>query len=218
MSPDEAERRVERTGIVPVVTLPDPDHAVPLCRALLRGGVDVVEITFRVRGAAEAISTIRDAVPEMLVGAGTLTTPEQVGAAARAGAHFGVAPGLNSRVVGAALEANLAFWPGVCTPSEVEAALALGAQVLKFFPAEAAGGVDMVRVLLAPYRHLGVRFVPTGGIDAEGARAYWATQGVVAVGGSWLTPVQDIAEERWADIAALARAAVESCGRAREQG
>lgn len=215
MSPADAQERVSRTGVVPVVTLPDPAQAVPLCRALLDGGLDVVEITFRAQGAGEAIRSIRAALPDMVVGAGTVTAPQQVTEALAAGAQFAVAPGFNPRVVRAAADAGLPFWPGVCTPTDVEAALDLGAQMLKFFPAGPSGGAGMVRALLAPYRHLGVRFVPTGGIDAASAPDYWALDGVAAVGGTWLTPPEAIADGAWTRITALVREAVDACASAR---
>jgi 2-dehydro-3-deoxyphosphogluconate aldolase/(4S)-4-hydroxy-2-oxoglutarate aldolase len=206
--PIEAEHRVRAAGLLPVVALPRAEIAVPLGKALLRGGLDVIEITFRTGEAAAAIADLRDRLPEMLVGAGTVTSPEQAIAAAEAGALFGVAPGLNAGVVSAAADRSLPFWPGVATPTEIEAAVQAGCRFLKFFPAEAMGGVGTVRALLGPFRHLGVEFVPTGGIDADSARRYWAVPEVAAVGGSWITPATLLEEEAWDRIEALTRDAL----------
>jgi 2-dehydro-3-deoxyphosphogluconate aldolase/(4S)-4-hydroxy-2-oxoglutarate aldolase len=204
----EAEQRVRNAGLVPVVALPTPTIAVPLAEALLRGGLDLIEITFRTAGASKAINDIRKQLPEMLVGAGTITAPEQALAATDAGAQFGVAPGFNRFVVAAADEAGLAFWPGVTTPSEVETALAAGHRLLKYFPAEAMGGIATIKALLGPYRHLGVEFIPTGGINVELARSYWRVAGVAAIGGSWIAPKQLLVDKAWDQIEQLTRSAV----------
>jgi 2-dehydro-3-deoxyphosphogluconate aldolase/(4S)-4-hydroxy-2-oxoglutarate aldolase len=208
VSPANAEQRVRNAGLVPVVALPTPTIAVPLAEALLRGGLDLIEITFRTEGAAQAISDIRDQLPEMLVGAGTITVPEQALAAAEAGAQFGVAPGLNPSVVATADEAGLPFWPGVATPSEIETALSAGHRLLKYFPAEAMGGAATIKALLGPYRHLGVEFIPTGGINAELAPSYWRVAGIAAIGGSWIAPKQLLISEAWDQIEQLTRTAV----------
>jgi len=190
------------------VALPTPTIAVPLAEALLRGGLDLIEITFRTAGAAQAISDIRDQLPEMLAGAGTITSPEQALAASDAGAQFGVAPGLNRSVVAAADDAGLPFWPGVTTPSEIETALAAGHRLLKYFPAEAMGGIGTIKALLGPYRHLGVEFIPTGGINAELAPSYWRVLGIAAIGGSWIAPHQLLVDAAWEKIEQLTRTAV----------
>ncbi|HUH08164.1 MAG TPA: bifunctional 4-hydroxy-2-oxoglutarate aldolase/2-dehydro-3-deoxy-phosphogluconate aldolase [Egibacteraceae bacterium] len=208
MSPADAEARVHAVGLVPVIALPSPDAAVPLCQALVKGGIDVVEITFRTGGAAEAMAALREELPEVLVGAGTVTSVEQLDAAVGAGAAFAVAPGLNPEVVERADEVGLAFWPGVCTPTDIEAALRLGHRFLKFFPAGPMGGAGMLKALLAPYAHLGVRFIPTGGIDAGSAATYWTIEGVAAIGGSWVAPADLIREQGWEQITQLASDAV----------
>jgi 2-dehydro-3-deoxyphosphogluconate aldolase/(4S)-4-hydroxy-2-oxoglutarate aldolase len=208
VSHDEVEQRVRRAGLVPVVALPAPSLAVPLARALLRGGLDVIEITFRTAGAAAAIGDIRRDLPEMLVGAGTITAPEQATAAAAAGAQFGVAPGFNGSVLATAREAGLPFWPGVATPTDIETALTAGCRLLKYFPAEAMGGATTIKALLGPYRHLGVEFIPTGGINADRAPSYWRVPGIAAIGGSWIAPKQLLVDEAWVEIEELTRVAV----------
>ncbi len=208
MSLAKVEERIRRAGLVPVIALPTPTIAVPLAEALLRGGLDVIEITFRTAGAAQAIDDIRNEVPEMLVGAGTITATDQVLAATDAGAQFAVAPGFNGSVVATADEAGLPFWPGVTTPSEVETALAAGHQLLKYFPAEAMGGTATIKALLGPYRHLGVEFIPTGGINAALAPSYWRVAGIAAIGGSWIAPKPLLVDEAWDEIEQLTRTAV----------
>lgn len=208
MSSDDALERVRAAGVVPVVTLASTEHAIPLCRALLEGGLPVVEITFRAAAAEEAIYKISDRLPEMCVGAGTLTDIEQAARAHAAGARFAVAPGFNPRVAEAARSVGLAFWPGVCTPSEIEQALRFELRTLKFFPAEALGGAATVKAMLAPYLHLGVETIPTGGIDEETAPSYWSLAGVAAVGGSWIAPSKLIESGDWSAITERAREAV----------
>ncbi len=194
--------------IVPVVVLDKAEWAVPLAEALLKAGLDVMEITFRTAAAEAAIRAIVGRFPKMCVGAGTLLTTEQVQRAAGAGARFGVAPGLNPKTVQAAAQAGLPMVPGVMTPTELEAAMDLGCRTLKFFPAEAAGGVKMLKALVGPYGHTGVKFVPTGGIDLKNMRDYLAIPAVAAIGGSWMVEKKLIAEARWAEIETLTRDAL----------
>lgn len=191
---------LEQARVIPVIVLENPEHGVPLAQAFLGAGLHVMEITFRAKGAARAIRAIRTECPEMMVGAGTLISTDQVKAAFEAGASFGVAPGCRPPVVETAMSCNLSFAPGIMTPTDVELALGLGCRVLKFFPAESAGGLSHLKSLSAPYRHLELRYIPTGGIDAEKARAYLALPDVPAVGGSWLAPPEWIRGERWAEI------------------
>lgn len=186
--------------VIPVIVLENPEQGVPLAEAFLKAGLRVMEITFRVKGAERAIREISAALPEMLVGAGTLISADQVKAAREAGAAFGVAPGCRPAVVETAIECGLPFAPGVMTPSDVETAFSLGCRVLKFFPAESAGGARHLKNLIAPYRHLDLRFLPTGGIDAAVAANYLAIPEVAAVGGSWLAPSDWIREGRWDEI------------------
>jgi 2-dehydro-3-deoxyphosphogluconate aldolase/(4S)-4-hydroxy-2-oxoglutarate aldolase len=207
--PAELLERIERCGVVAVLVVDELAHAVPLARALMDGGIDAMELTLRTPVALEALKAIRADVPDMLPGVGTVLTPEQARRAADAGAAFGVAPGMNLRVVRAAREVGLPFAPGVATASELEAALELGCREMKFFPAEPTGGVTYLKSLAAPYAHLGVRFVPLGGLQPDNVRGYLSSPLVLAVGGSWIAPRSLIQQEDWDAIkinAAQARA------------
>ena len=179
------------------------EDAVPLAEALLAGGLNVMEITFRTAAAAEAIQRIRQKVPRMAIGAGTLLTSEQVQCAIDVGAQFGVSPGLNEAVLNTAGERDLPFFPGVMTPTEVDRALNLGWRHLKFFPAEPAGGAAMLKALAAPFAHTGVKFVPTGGINAATLPNYLTIPQVAAVAGSWMGERKLIQEKAWSKITAL---------------
>ena len=200
---------IARCGIVPVIAADSAEVALPLADALLEGGLPLVEITFRTAAAAEVIEKICQKRPEMLVGAGTVLTPANLEAAISCGAKFGVAPGLNPAIVQRAGQLGLPFVPGVCTPSEIEQALALGCKVLKFFPAEASGGVEMLKALVAPYGHLGVKFVPTGGASMKNLDAYLSISAVTAVGGTWLAKKEDLAAGKWTEIRDRCKQAVE---------
>jgi 2-dehydro-3-deoxyphosphogluconate aldolase/(4S)-4-hydroxy-2-oxoglutarate aldolase len=215
MIPETLVTRLHRSGVVAVLVVDEVAHAVPVARALLAGGVDVIELTLRTPVALEALRRIREEVPDMVCGVGTVLTPEQVGAVREAGAAFGVAPGLNPRVVKEAARAGLPFAPGVCTPSDVELALELECRVLKFFPCEPSGGLAYLRALAAPFSHLGVRYLPLGGIGPGNAAAYLAEPAVLALGGSWLAPRDRLFEEDWDGVTRLARDARELVDRAR---
>lgn len=199
--------------IIPVIVIEDAADAEPLAEALLDGGMDVVEITFRTAAAAEAITRIAKAFPGMLLGAGTVVTAESAARALDAGATFGVAPGLNPRTAARFREAGKLFIPGVMTPSDIEAGLELGCSLLKFFPAEAAGGVAMLKALSGPYASQGVRFCPTGGINAGNMNAYLALPTVAALGGTWIATKQQIADKAWATITRQAKDALAACDR-----
>jgi 2-dehydro-3-deoxyphosphogluconate aldolase/(4S)-4-hydroxy-2-oxoglutarate aldolase len=205
-------KRICRSRIITIAVLDDAETAVPAAEALLAGGLEVLEITFRTPAAAESIRRLRQALPGLIVGAGTLLSVEQLTQALDAGAQFGVAPGLNETVVARARECGLPFVPGVMTPSEVERALGLGCPVLKFFPAEAAGGVAMLKSLAGPYGHTGVKFAPTGGVSPQNLAEYLALPIVAAVGGSWLVERKLVAERNWSQITALAAEAVRLVG------
>jgi 2-dehydro-3-deoxyphosphogluconate aldolase/(4S)-4-hydroxy-2-oxoglutarate aldolase len=200
--------------IVPVIAIDSVAHALPLADALLAGGLPVIEVTFRTKAATEVIRTIARERPAMLVGAGTVLDPATVDAAAAAGARFALAPGCAPATVRRAREIGLPFVPGVQTPSEVELALSLGCTTLKFFPAEAAGGVAMLAAMHAPYRHTGVKFVPTGGVSPANLASYLAVDAVAAVGGTWLATATDLREGRFAEITARTREAVASAAQA----
>jgi 2-dehydro-3-deoxyphosphogluconate aldolase/(4S)-4-hydroxy-2-oxoglutarate aldolase len=202
--------RILARRIVPVVVLDSAESAEPLAEALLAGGLDIMEITFRTAAAEESIRRISSRFPEILVGAGTLLEEGQVLRAKDAGAGFGLAPGLNPEIVAAAREAGLQFSPGVMTPGEVEQALSLGCRLLKFFPAEAAGGVKMLKSLAGPYAHTGVKFIPTGGISMENLAAYLKLPIVAAIGGSWMVDKQLVSDGKWAEITRLTREALDA--------
>lgn len=187
--------------IVPVIQLDRAENAPPLAQALIRGGLPCAEITFRTEAAAASIAAVSAAYPDMFVGAGTILTGGQADAAIQAGARFLVSPGFNPTVVEHCLQKGYPILPGVCTPSEVERALSYGLTRLKFFPAEAAGGVAMIRALSAPYGM--VRFMPTGGINPGNVREYLACPAVFACGGSWMVPQDKINAGRFAEIEQL---------------
>lgn len=208
---DATLARIRKNRIVPVVVIEDAGTALDLADALLAAGLEVIEVTFRTKAAAEAISKLASARPQMLIGAGTLLNEENIRCAVDAGAHFGVAPGLNDQTVEAARRAGFDFAPGVATPSEVERALQLGCKLLKFFPAEQVGGVAMLKALAGPYRHTGVQFVPTGGINVANMSSYLALDIVAAVGGSWFVEKNLIAAGDWAAITKLTREAMAIC-------
>ncbi|HVO40838.1 MAG TPA: bifunctional 4-hydroxy-2-oxoglutarate aldolase/2-dehydro-3-deoxy-phosphogluconate aldolase [Spirochaetia bacterium] len=200
---------VRKHVVVPVIAIDDAQSAIPLADALMEGGLPVAEITFRTAAAAEVIARIAKERPSVILGAGTVLSVENLRRAKDAGARFGVAPGLNPDVVFEAGKIGLPFIPGVVTPSEVEQALALGARLLKFFPAEAFGGLKVIKALAAPYAHTGVRFMPTGGVTTTNLPDYLAVEVVACVGGTWIASREAIAEKKWAQIRDNCKAAVE---------
>ncbi len=215
MSHDSFLTDLARHGVVPVLAVDSVESALPLADALLEGGLPVAEITFRTAAAAEVIARMSSHRPDLLVGAGTVLSEENLVAAKAAGARFAVAPGLNPAVVQYAAEVDLPFVPGVCTPSEIEQALGLGCRVVKFFPAEPSGGVEMVKALAAPYAHTGIRFMPTGGVNTGNLEKYLAVPSVAAVGGTWIAKPEDLAAGRWQTIRDRCREAVEIVRRVR---
>jgi 2-dehydro-3-deoxyphosphogluconate aldolase / (4S)-4-hydroxy-2-oxoglutarate aldolase len=176
--------RMRQMGIIPVVSIPRLEHALPLAESLLEGGLPCAEVTFRTAAAAESMTEIRARFPEIFLGAGTVLTIEQAETAINSGAQFIVSPGTNPAVVDYCLSKGVTIFPGVCTPTEIEMALAKGVDVLKFFPAEPMGGVGLLKAICAPYRQ--VRFIPTGGIDQKNLGQYLALTEVIACGGSWM--------------------------------
>ncbi|MCB1329203.1 MAG: bifunctional 4-hydroxy-2-oxoglutarate aldolase/2-dehydro-3-deoxy-phosphogluconate aldolase [Maritimibacter sp.] len=198
---------ISKARLVPVVVLESATQAVPLARALVAGGLPVAEVTFRTPAAADAIRAIAQAVPEILLGAGTVLTPDQAEAAKDAGAKFLVTPGFNPDVVRKAQSLDLPIVPGVNNPSHVEQAMSMGLEVLKFFPAEASGGVAMLKALKGPYP--GIRFVPTGGVGAGNVADYLRLPNVVACGGSWMVDPVRIAAGDFDAIIRLTREAMD---------
>lgn len=191
--------------VIPVIVIERHEQAVPLARALVAGGVRVLEVTLRTPAALQAMRAIADEVEGAIVGAGTITRPDEFAQCRKAGAVFGVSPGLTAELAAAAAASRLPWLPGVMTPTEVIAARAAGFQQLKLFPAQQAGGTGMLKALIGPFPD--VTFCPTGGITAANAREYLALPNVACVGGSWLAPPEAIAAGDWAHITALARAA-----------
>lgn len=195
-------------GLIPVIKIEDANDAVPLAKALIDGGLPAAEITFRTACAAEAIRNITTAYPEMLVGAGTVLTTEQADAAIAAGSKFIVSPGLNLKVTSYCLSKGVTMLPGCSNPSDIEAALELGLTTVKFFPAEAAGGLKMLKAMAAPYGQL--TFMPTGGINADNLLEYLRFNKIVACGGSFMVKDELVREKKWDEITALTRNAVKA--------
>lgn len=196
-----------KIGIIPVVVLDDPKDAAPLAKALCENGLPCAEVTFRTAAAEETIRVMSREFPDMLVGAGTVLTTEQADRAIAAGAKFIVSPGLNPKVVQHCIDKSIPVTPGTQTPSEMEQALELGLKVVKFFPAEPAGGLAMIKAVAAPYTEL--KFMPTGGINAKNVRDYLAYNKIIACGGSWMVKKDLIAAGEWDKIAAMVKEAAE---------
>ncbi|MDE1254461.1 bifunctional 4-hydroxy-2-oxoglutarate aldolase/2-dehydro-3-deoxy-phosphogluconate aldolase [Vibrio aestuarianus] len=191
--------------VIPVIAINKVEDAIPLGRALMENGMPCAEITFRTPCAAEAIRTMRDEFPEMLIGAGTILTNDQVDQAIEAGVDFIVSPGFNPRTVQYCLDKNIPIVPGVNNPSLVEQAMEMGLRTLKFFPAEPSGGVNMLKALSAVYP---VKFVPTGGVSLNNIDDYLSVSSVLACGGTWMVPTQLIDQGQWEELGTLVRDAV----------
>jgi 2-dehydro-3-deoxyphosphogluconate aldolase/(4S)-4-hydroxy-2-oxoglutarate aldolase len=202
--------------VVSVVVIDKVENAVPMAEALLAGGLSVMEITFRTAAAEDSIRRIVKALPKMICGAGTLLTPDQIARAQDAGAQFGVSPGFNPRVVAKARELNFPFYPGVLTPSDIEAALEMGCNLMKFFPAEPSGGIKMLKAIAAPYAHTGIKFIPLGGINMVNAPDYFQMSSVAAIGGTWIADAKLINEQKWTDITRNAREIVDLAAKYRK--
>ncbi len=199
--------QIQALGIVPVVVLDDAKDARPLAKALCAGGLPCAEVTFRTAAAEESIRIMAQEFPDMLVGAGTVLTTEQVDCAVAAGAKFIVSPGLNPRIVKYCVEKGIPITPGCSNASDIEQALEHGLEVVKFFPAELAGGLKMIKALAGPY--VGVKFMPTGGINASNVREYLAYNRIIACGGSWMVKGDLIKAGDFEKITELTKEAVE---------
>ena len=208
--PEELLQRLEKSGMVAGFSVEKAEHAVPLAKALLAGGIDAIELTLRTPAAMDALKSICADVPEMLIGVGTILTPETAREVSDAGADFGVSPGMNPRVVRAALDVGLPFAPGICTPSDLEAAIELGCRFVKFFPAEASGGIPFLRSMSAPYKHLGIQYFPLGGLNANNIVEYLKEPNVPTVGGSWIVQQELVDNEDWAGITARAAGVIKT--------
>lgn len=202
-------QQVGECRLVAVVMIDSPGDAVALAKALLAGGIRAMELTLRTETAVEGLRRIAAEVPGMIVGAGTVLFEHQVLEVLDAGAAFGVAPGTNGKILQAARDGGLPFAPGIACPSDIDLALEFGCKVLKFFPAEASGGLQYLSSIASPYRHLGLRYIPLGGINEENFPFYASSPDVLAVGGSWLAPRELVNKRDWGGIQQLARQAAE---------
>ena len=194
----EILEKLSLIGIVPVIAIDDAADAVPLCKALSEGGLPCAEITFRTAAAAEAIQNVSRELPDVLVGAGTVLTCEQVDRAVAAGAKFIVSPGLNPEVVRHCQEVGIPVTPGTSNPSDIETALSLGLKTVKFFPAEAAGGLKYIKSIAAPY--VDVTFMPTGGVNEKNLLDYLSFGKILCCGGSWMVPKDAVKAKDWDKI------------------
>ncbi|MBE6964792.1 MAG: bifunctional 4-hydroxy-2-oxoglutarate aldolase/2-dehydro-3-deoxy-phosphogluconate aldolase [Oscillospiraceae bacterium] len=204
---NEVLKQIGAYGVVPVVKIDNVEDALPLGKALIDGGLPLAEITFRTAAAEEAIRVMAKAYPEMLIGAGTVLTTEQVDKAVAAGAKFIVSPGLNPKIVSYCVSKNIPITPGCSNPSDIEAAIELGLDVVKFFPAEACGGLNAIKAMSAPYG--GIKFMPTGGISEKNINEYLAFNKILACGGSWMVKDALIKEGKFDEITAMTKAAVQ---------
>ena len=205
--PSSMLTRLHAGAVIAVLVVERPQQAVHLARALLAGGVSAMELTLRTPAALQCLRAVREEVPEMIAGAGTILRPAQVAEVVAAGGAFGVAPGTNVAVIREAIAAGLPFAPGVVTPTDVDMALQEGCHDLKFFPAEPSGGLPMLASIKAPFAHLGVRYIPLGGVTTANLEAWLRDPDVLAVGGSWLARRELIEAGAWEQITALAAAA-----------
>lgn len=200
--------KLGKIGIVPVIALDDAKDALPLGKALMAGGIPCAEVTFRTAAAEDVIRTLTKELPDMLTGAGTVLTIDQVDRAVAAGAKFIVSPGLNPKVVDYCVKNNIPVVPGCSNPSDIEIALEFGLEVVKFFPAEAAGGLPMIKAMSAPYG--AIKFMPTGGINASNINSYLGFNKIIACGGSWMVDKKLVAAGNFDEITRLSREAVET--------
>lgn len=203
----EVLEKIQKLGIVPVVVLDDAKDAAPLAKALCDGGLPCAEVTFRTDAAEESIRIMSEQFPEMLIGAGTVLTTDQVDRAVAAGAKFIVSPGLNPRIVKYCVDKGILITPGCANPSDIEQALENGLEVVKFFPAEPAGGLKMIKAMAAPY--VNMKFMPTGGINASNVREYLAYDRIVACGGSWMVSGNLVKAGQFDKITELVKEAVQ---------
>jgi 2-dehydro-3-deoxyphosphogluconate aldolase/(4S)-4-hydroxy-2-oxoglutarate aldolase len=199
MSP-EIIQKIDKAGVIAVLVIDELKHAVPVAKALLNGGITAIELTLRTDVAWDAAKAIRDEVPEMILGFGTVLTVGQAKAAAKLGADFAVAPGCNPRVIAAAREYGLSFAPGIVTPSDIEIALEQGCRIMKYFPAETSGGITHLTNMVAPYQYLRLKFIPLGGLSLSNVANYLKSPLITAIGGSWLAKQDLIKGEQWETI------------------
>jgi 2-dehydro-3-deoxyphosphogluconate aldolase/(4S)-4-hydroxy-2-oxoglutarate aldolase len=211
--PASVRSRLRSAGLVAVLVVDEVDKAVPLARALVGAGVDMMELALRTPASLQALERIVREVPEMLAGVGTVLRPEQVIEAKDRGAAFIVTPGTNRAVIEAAVARGVPIAPGIAVPSDIETALEYGCRLLKLFPAEPQGGVPYLRSIQAPYAHLGVEYIPLGGVSEANCRTWLSEPSVIAVGGSWIAPRERIAAGDWKAIGEVAGRAAAACRR-----
>jgi len=207
---------LEKFPVIPVIVLDDANDAEPLAEALLEAGLNIIEVTFRTAAAAESIQRIAKAFPDMMVGAGTVVTEEQAKRAIDAGSKFGLAPGTDPETIAFFKEQGVPFISGIMTPSDIQTAVKGGCRHLKFFPAGAAGGPKLLKAMGAPYRNLGVKFCPTGGVSLANMNEYLALPEVFAIGGSWLATQAQIQAKDWSSITRQAEEALAEAARIRD--
>lgn len=206
--------QLDQFPVIPVIVIDDVADAKPLANALLQGGLNIIEVTFRTAAAAGAIEAIANEFPEMLVGAGTVVTPEQAKIAIESGSKFGLAPGTDPETIAYFKERNVPFIPGIMTPSDIQTAIKAGCEHLKFFPAGAAGGPKLLKAMAAPYSNLGIKFCPTGGVSLDNMNDYLSMPEVFAIGGSWLATKAQIAAKDWGKITTQVKDALTHATRA----
>lgn len=205
---DDIAIKLTSKGIVAVLIIDKAVDAVPLAETLIEGGVDAMELTLRTEAALPSLEAIRNKVPEMLAGIGTILTPEQVIQAKNSGASFGVSPGTNLATIEAAIDIGLPFAPGIMTPSDIETTLSYECEILKFFPAGSSGGIKHLKNISAPYNHLGLKYIPLGGINEANMNDYLSENIIAAVGGSWIASRENINSNNWQQIKANAQSAI----------
>jgi len=216
MSP-EIIKKINNMGVIAVLVVDEVKHAVPLAQALIKGGVDIIELTLRTEAAMDAAAAIKKEVPEMTLGFGTVLTVDQVKAVHDLGADFAVAPGCNPKIIAEAYNQGLSFAPGVMTPSDIEIAVEHGCRILKLFPAESSGGMEYLKNMSSPYQYLDLKFIPLGGLNITNAKNYLDSSLVAAIGGSWLAKRPLILDENWSQITANATAITNLIRQARNQ-
>ncbi|MAW39710.1 MAG: keto-deoxy-phosphogluconate aldolase [Kiritimatiellaceae bacterium] len=197
MFPKELLSQLSNSKVVAGFSIEKVEDAIPIAKALLAGGIEVIELTLRTNSALDAVKCIAESVPEIVLGVGTILTPEQAIQIKQAGADFGVSPGMNPDVIKTAQKMDFPFAPGIATPSELEAAIALGCRFVKFFPAEANGGVKYLKSMSTPYKHLGIKYFPLGGLNVENMNSYLDYDDVIAIGGSWIVDSTLVEAKDW---------------------
>ncbi|MCL2243398.1 MAG: bifunctional 4-hydroxy-2-oxoglutarate aldolase/2-dehydro-3-deoxy-phosphogluconate aldolase [Treponema sp.] len=203
----DVQDRIEREGIIAVLEIESEQNAVPLAKALLEGGVTVIELALRTQAALPSIVQIAQEVPQMYMGIGTIIEKGQAETVKKLGVRFGVSPGLNPEIVKEAIAVDLPFAPGIATPSELDLAITLGCRLVKFFPAEGMGGLAFLKNINGPYNHLGVKYIPLGGITPENLHGYARFKPVLAIGGSWIAAKELINAQNWKEITRRAKEA-----------